>query len=144
WDAIRSLVAAGCTVLLTTQNLEEADQLADRISVVDAGRVVAAGTPDQLKARIGADRVEVVVRDPAQLPVAAGIVARVGTGEPDLDPDTRRLSVPVTDRVGALTAVARGLADAGIVAADLGLRQPTLDEAFLQLTGHHTGEEGLR
>ncbi|MPZ29042.1 MAG: ATP-binding cassette domain-containing protein [Micromonosporaceae bacterium] len=127
WDAVRSLVAGGCTVLLTTQHLEEADQLADRISVVDAGRVVAEGTPDELKATIGGDRIEVVVRDRAQLADAARIAARVGAAEPDLDPETRRLSVPVTDRVGALTAVARGLDDAGIVAADLGLRRPTLD-----------------
>jgi ABC-2 type transport system ATP-binding protein len=135
WDAVRSLVAGGTTVLLTTQYLEEADQLADRVSVIDAGRAVAEGTPDALKSKIGGDRIEVVVRDAARLAEAAAIVARVSIEEPDRDPDTRRLSAPVTDRVSALAAVVRGLDSAGIEAEDIGLRRPTLDEAFLHLTG---------
>jgi ABC-2 type transport system ATP-binding protein len=132
WGAVRSLVAAGTTVLLTTQYLEEADQLADRIAVIDAGRMVAEGTPDELKSKIG-DRIEVEVRDAGRLAEAAEIVRRVCLAEPDRDPDTRRLSAPVTDRVAALGAVVRALDDAGIVAEDIGLRRPTLDEAFLHL-----------
>ncbi|WP_199521237.1 ATP-binding cassette domain-containing protein [Jiangella anatolica] len=136
WDAIRSLVAGGTTVLLTTQYLEEADQLAGRISVIDTGRVVAEGTADELKARIGGDRIEVVVHDVAQLGAAAAVVARVGTAEPETDADTRRVSAPVADRMAALTEVVRELQAAGVAAEDVGLRRPTLDEAFLHLTGH--------
>ncbi|RIQ18392.1 ATP-binding cassette domain-containing protein [Jiangella rhizosphaerae] len=136
WDAVRSLVAGGTTVLLTTQYLEEADQLAGRISVIDTGRVVAEGTADELKARIGGDRIEVVVRDAAQLGPAAAVVARIGTAEPELDADTRRVSAPVADRMAALTEAVRELQLAGVVAEDIGLRRPTLDEAFLHLTGH--------
>jgi ABC-2 type transport system ATP-binding protein len=143
WEAIRSLVAGGSTVLLTTQYLEEADQLADLVSVVDAGRVVAEGTPDDLKSRIGGDRIEVVVRDAAQLGVAAALVGRLCGAEPDRDPDTRRLSVPVSDRISALTEVVRGLQDAGIAAEDIGVRRPTLEEAFLHLTGHRIAEEAV-
>ncbi len=143
WDAIRSLVAGGTTVLLTTQYLEEADQLAARISVIDAGRVVAEGTSDELKALIGGDRIEVVVHDAAQLAAAAAVVARIGTAEPELDADTRRVSAPVADRMAALTDTVRELQAAGVVAEDIGLRRPTLDEAFLHLTGHQaaTNEE---
>jgi ABC-2 type transport system ATP-binding protein len=139
WDAIRSLVAGGTTVLLTTQYLEEADQLAARISVIDQGRAVAEGTPDELKSKIGGDRIEVVVRDATQLAGAAEIVGRACAVPPDRDPDTRRLSAPVGDPVAALTTVVRALDEAGIVAEDIGLRRPTLDEAFLYLTGNVTG-----
>lgn len=139
WDAIRDLVRGGTTVLLTTQYLEEADQLADRLSVVDAGRVVAEGTPDELKSKIGGDRIEVVLHDVADLDVAAGIVGRVCVGAPDRDPETRRLSASVTDRVAALTEVMRALVDAGVAVEDIGLRRPTLDEAFLHLTGGSAG-----
>jgi ABC-2 type transport system ATP-binding protein len=135
WDAVRGLVAGGTTVMLTTQYLEEADQLADRISVIDAGRVVAEGTPDELKARIGADRIEVVVHDAADLPGAAALAAPVCAGPPDVDTELRRLSASVTDRVAALAFLMRALQDAGIRVEDIGVRRPTLDEAFLQLTG---------
>ncbi|MEO3750293.1 ATP-binding cassette domain-containing protein [Streptomyces sp. B6B3] len=142
WDAVRSLVAEGTTVLLTTQYLQEADELADRIAVLDAGRVVAEGTADELKGRLGGDRVEVEVRHAAELPrVAAlvtGLASRLGgaPGETETDPDTRRVSAPVADRVTALTELVRALDDAGISVADIGTRRPTLDEAFLHLTGH--------
>ncbi|WP_328651926.1 ATP-binding cassette domain-containing protein [Micromonospora sp. NBC_00330] len=136
WDLVRGLVADGTTVLLTTQYLEEADQLADRISVIDAGRVVAEGSPDELKAMTGGDRIEVVVRDAVELSQAARLVAPICGAEPELDPEVRRLSVPVVDRVAGLVDVVRALDDAGIAVEDIGLRRATLDEAFLHLTGH--------
>ena len=134
WRVIRSLAAEGTTVLLTTQYLEEADQLADGLAVIDHGRVVAAGTSDELKGRLGDDHLDVVVRDPARLADAAALLGRVGAGEPRLDPDRRLASVPVRDRVGALTEVARALREEGVDAEDLGVRRPTLDEVFLKLT----------
>ncbi|MEU1585861.1 ATP-binding cassette domain-containing protein [Micromonospora sp. NPDC005710] len=140
WDLVRGLVADGTTVLLTTQYLEEADQLADRISVIDAGRVVAEGSPDQLKAMTGGDRIEVVVRDAAEVSLAARLVERICGVEPELDPEVRRLSVPVRDRVAGLVDVVRALDDAGIAVEDIGLRRATLDEAFLYLTGHRPDE----
>ncbi|OLT04966.1 daunorubicin/doxorubicin resistance ABC transporter ATP-binding protein DrrA [Pseudonocardia sp. CNS-004] len=140
WDAVRALVAGGTTVLLTTQYLDEADQLADRISVLAAsgnagGHVVAEGTPDELRSRIGGDRIDLVVRHAADLPRAAALVARVaGTGA-EVDEATRRVAAPVRERMEALTAVVHGLRHEGIDAEDLTVRRPTLDEVFLQLTG---------
>jgi ABC-2 type transport system ATP-binding protein len=136
WDAVRALVTDGTTVVLTTQYLEEADRLTDSITVVDAGRVVATGTPDELKSTIGGDRIEVVVRDARQLDAAATTLWRICAAEPDHDDELRRLSAPAKDRVAVLTDAARALAAAGIEVEDVGLRRPTLDEAFLQLTGH--------
>jgi ABC-2 type transport system ATP-binding protein len=136
WDAVRALVTDGTTVVLTTQYLEEADRLTDSITVVDAGRVVATGTPDELKSTIGGDRIEVVVRDARQLDAAATTLWRICAAEPDRDDELRRLSAPAKDRVAVLTDAARALAAAGIEVEDVGLRRPTLDEAFLQLTGH--------
>ncbi|SDS20236.1 ATP-binding cassette domain-containing protein [Actinoplanes derwentensis] len=136
WQAVRGLVAEGTTVLLTTQYLEEADQLAGRISVVDAGRVVAEGTPDELKSAMGADRLEVVVREADRLGDAAALIAGVAGAAPDVDVDRRLLRVPVADRMGALTAVLHGLSEAGITIADIGVHRPTLDEAFLHLTSN--------
>ncbi|RZS31250.1 ABC-2 type transport system ATP-binding protein [Herbihabitans rhizosphaerae] len=136
WEAMRALVAAGTTVLLTTQYLDEADQLADRISVIDTGKVIAEGPPSQLKSTIGGDRIEVVLRTPAHLETVVGIVAKVATGEVESIVDDRTVSAPVSDRVAALTEVVRALSDAGIEAEDISLRRPTLDEVFLQLTGH--------
>ena len=112
WEAVRALVAGGTTVLLTTQYLDEADQLADRISVIDHGRVIAEGTPDQLKSRLGGDRIDVVVHRADQLAATAAILGRAaGPGaEAEVDPDTRRVSAPVPDRVAALTEAACGAA----------------------------------
>jgi ABC-2 type transport system ATP-binding protein len=132
---VRSLVTGGTTVLLTTQYLDEADRLADRVSVVDSGRVVATGTPDELKSTIGGDRVEVVVRSSEDVRRAASLLERVGSGSIDLDLELRRISVPVRDRVAALMGALRALDDAGIPVEDVALRRPTLDEAFLSLTG---------
>ncbi|NVI89465.1 ATP-binding cassette domain-containing protein [Actinomadura sp. BRA 177] len=141
WRAVRSLVARGTTVLLTTQYLDEADQLAGRIAVLDQGRVIADGTPRSLKRLIGGDRVEVVLRDPADLPAAAAVVARVASAEPRIDAAAARVHAPVADRVAALTEVARTLQDDAIAVEDIGLRRPTLDEVFLRLTGHRTDDE---
>ncbi|WP_030174709.1 daunorubicin resistance protein DrrA family ABC transporter ATP-binding protein [Spirillospora albida] len=141
WEAVRALVAQGTTVLLTTQYLDEADQLADHIAVLDRGRVIADDTPDALKRLIGGDRIEVVVRDPATLPATAAVVARVASTEPHIDETAARVHAPVTDRVAALTEVARTLQDDGIAVEDIGLRRPTLDEVFLRLTGHTADEE---
>jgi ABC-2 type transport system ATP-binding protein len=139
WQAVRSLVAGGTTVLLTTQYLDEADLLADRIAVIDHGKAIAEGSPDGLKSRIGGDRIDVVVRGPGELPAAASIVGRVCGAEPEIDADARRISAPVGDRVAGLTEVIRGLDVVGLRAEDIGLRRPTLDEVFLRLTGHHAG-----
>ncbi|MEU7045215.1 ATP-binding cassette domain-containing protein [Streptomyces varsoviensis] len=135
WNAVRSLVGGGTTVLLTTQYLEEADQLADRISLLDAGRVAAEGTPDELKARIGGDRVDVVVRHADQLDAAAAVVTAAVGAAATTDPDGRRTGAPVADRVAALTETLRALGAAGIEVEDIALRRPTLDEVFLRLTG---------
>ncbi|MFG2461056.1 ATP-binding cassette domain-containing protein [Streptomyces sp. NPDC048523] len=134
WAAVRSLVGGGTTVLLTTQYLEEADQLADRISLVDRGRVVADGTPDELKARTAGDRIDVVLRDAGQLGAAVALLPLDAAGV-SVDPDRRLLSAPVTDRMAALSGVVRALEVAGIEAEDVVLRRPTLDEVFLHLTG---------
>ncbi|MFG2529133.1 ATP-binding cassette domain-containing protein [Streptomyces sp. NPDC048516] len=141
WQAVRSLVDGGTTVLLTTQYLEEADRLADRISVVDGGRVVADGTPDELKSATGGDRVDVVLHDAGQLGRAAGLLeealgSAAGGGAVAAEQEARRLSVPVADRMAGLAEAVRVLAAAGIEAADLAVRRPTLDEVFLHLTGH--------
>ncbi|MEW2608987.1 ATP-binding cassette domain-containing protein [Streptomyces sp. NPDC047880] len=132
WSSVRSLVGGGTTVLLTTQYLEEADQLADRICVVDAGRVVAEGTADELKARTGGDRIDVVLRNAGELGAAVALLPLNGIS---VDADRRLLSAPVTDRMEALSGVVRALRDAGIEAEDVALRRPTLDEVFLHLTG---------
>ena len=128
-------------MLLTTQYLHEADQLADQVVVIDSGRAIADGTPEQLKSPIGGDRIDLVLHSIGELPAAAAIVARVAEGEPDIDPDSRRVSALVLDPVSALTEVVRALHDAGIAAEDIGLRRPTLDEVFLRLTGHRAEAE---
>lgn len=130
WASVRSLVGGGTTVLLTTQYLEEADQLADRISVVDEGRVVAEGTADQLKARIGGDRIDVVVSDAGQL----AAVVRLFGDEATVDEERRMVSVPAANRMATLARTVRELEAAGIEAQDIGVRRPTLDEVFLRVT----------
>ncbi|MEU4923200.1 ATP-binding cassette domain-containing protein [Streptomyces parvus] len=137
WDAVRSLVGGGTTVLLTTQYLEEADQLADRISLIDHGRAVAEGTPDALKARVGGDRIDIVLRDASRLAEAAALLGGEGL---TLDPDRRRIGAPAPDRMAALTRTVRVLDEAGIEAEDIAVRRPTLDEVFLSLTGRPAGE----
>jgi ABC-2 type transport system ATP-binding protein len=135
WQAVRRLVAKGTTVLLTTQYLAEADQLASRICLVEAGRVIAEGSPDELKSRIGGDRIDVVLRHGDDLPAAAELVGKVAGGEAEVIVDSRRVSAPVRDRMSALVEVVRALDGAGIAVEDIILRRPTLDEVFLHLTG---------
>ncbi len=133
WDSIRELVADGTTVLLTTQYLDEADQLADDIAVVDHGQVIANGTPDELKATIG-DRLDVTLEDPAALPAAMTVLNTL-TGADPTATDADRLSVarPGGRRL-RLADIVRELDRAGVAAADVSLRRPTLDEVFLRLT----------
>ena len=137
WEVIRGLVREGTTLLLTTQYLEEADELADSIAVVDHGAIIARGTADQLKAQVGGERIEVVVRDRAAVPPAMELLSRDAKGEVTLDEHTRRLTVPASGGGAAvLVQVVRDLDEAGIVIDDIGLRRPTLDDVFLALTGH--------
>jgi ABC-2 type transport system ATP-binding protein len=138
WEVVRGLVREGTTVLLTTHYLDEADRLADRISVIDRGRVIAEGTPEELKAMVGGGRLDLVLRDAAALPQAASIVARATGAEADVDRGGRRVSAPVSDRVACLAEVLCALEAQGVEAEDVALRRPTLDDVFLQLTGRRT------
>jgi len=133
WSGVRDLVGAGTTVLLTTQYLEEADQLADRISMLKEGRVVAEGTPDELKAELGADWLDLELSDPADIPRVLALVGGLADGEVRVD--NLRVSIPVKDRTRALVEVATSLNEAKIEPEDITLRRPTLDEVFLHLTG---------
>jgi ABC-2 type transport system ATP-binding protein len=145
WDVIRSLVREGTTLLLTTQYLEEADELADAIAVVDHGKIIARGTSDELKSQLGGERIEVIVHRRDDLQRATAILAACGSGEVALDEHTRELTVHADGGAKALVQVLRDLDDAGIAIDDIGLRRPTLDDVFLALTGHAaeaSAEEG--
>lgn len=135
WDAIRRLVKQGTDVLMTTQYLDEAEQLADRIAIIDHGRVIASGTPSELKATAGGSVIEVGVRKPEQVPAVAEILARIGSEHPRLDPNTNRVTVPVAVGEDAIAAAVEAVSRAGVAIDDIGLRRPTLDEVFLTLTG---------
>jgi ABC-2 type transport system ATP-binding protein len=136
WDIVRALVAEGTTVLLCTQYLDEADQLADRIAVIDHGKVIAEGTPGQLKASVGEGALHVRLLDPEQRDDAARILA----GDVHLEADPAALTLPVADADQASNAIA-ALNDADIGLASFALAQPSLDEVFLALTGHMAEEE---
>ncbi|EDY46022.1 antibiotic resistance ATP-binding protein [Streptomyces sp. SPB074] len=141
WDVIQDLVAGGTTMLLTTQYPEEADHLAHDICVIDHGRVIARGTSDELKARIGGERVEGVVHDPARLGDATDVLARVSVADAGEEPVSRdehirRPTVPVRGGARLLAEVIRELDTRGIEIDDIGLRRPTLDDVFISLTGH--------
>jgi ABC-2 type transport system ATP-binding protein len=133
WFTIRDLVSDGTTLLLTTQYLEEADVLADRIMVIDEGKVIAEGTSNELKTTVGGDRIDVHVADAEQARRAAEVLA--GFGEPTIEADEGMVSIPVTAGTGVLPDVVRRLDEAGITIDDLALRRPTLDDVFLKLTG---------
>jgi oleandomycin transport system ATP-binding protein len=134
WAVIRELVATGTTVLLTTQYMEEADQLAHQVAVIDHGQVIATGTPDELKARIGGQVLEVRPADPTDLERAADLLGGLTGAQATVDPDVRQISVPMPDPAWLPVAVRR-LDEADIMVIDLGLRRPSLDEVFLALTG---------
>jgi ABC-2 type transport system ATP-binding protein len=141
WDVIEDLVAGGTTLLLTTQYMEEADRLADAIAVIDHGKVIARGTADELKDRVGGERIELTVGDPAQLAAAKDAVAPVAKGEIHVEPNARRLTIPISDGSAALVAALGALTTAGVTVHDVGLRRPTLDDVFLSLTGHEAIED---
>ncbi len=142
WDIIRTLVARGTTILLTTQYLDEADELADEIVVIDHGLVIAAGTAEELKGRAGGDVVEFTVPDRSQIPDAVKAITPLGEGEPHADLETGVVSTGVGGRGSdALVDAVRALDAAGVVTRGLTLRRPSLDDVFLTLTGHAAEEE---
>lgn len=141
WGVIQDLVGDGTTVLLTTQYLEEADRLASRIAVIDQGRVIAEGTPAELKARVGGEALELAVVDPADLERAREIAASVASDDVFVDRERRRVRAAVSDGAMALSQVAAALSREQIATEDLGLHRPTLDEVFLALTGRPVDEE---
>ena len=142
WEIIRSLVAGGTTLLLTTQYLDEADELADEIVVIDRGLVIAAGTSAELKGRIGGDVLEFTVPDHTRLADAVAAVAKLTKGEPHVDEGTGVVSVGVGGNGSeALVQAVRALDEAGVETSGLGLRRPSLDDVFLALTGHAAEEE---
>jgi ABC-type multidrug transport system ATPase subunit len=134
WDAIRGLVATGTDILLTTQYLDEADRLASDIVIIDHGKVIASGTPAELKTRAGDDMIEVHVHDADHLPAVSRVLAKLGH-DPRVDVPTRRAYVPVDNGSARLMEALRVLDQQGITVEDVSLRRPTLDEVFLALTG---------
>ncbi|MFC4911220.1 ATP-binding cassette domain-containing protein [Actinomadura gamaensis] len=142
WETVREMTLDGATVLLTTQYLEEADALADRITVFDHGRVIEDGTPAELKARAGRQTLAVRAAEVFRTEQLAAIVAELTGERPEVRPDAGLVTAPVTDP-GVLRAVVQRLDEAGLVAAEVALRLPSLDEVFLTLTGHAADESAV-
>lgn len=142
WDLISDLVAGGTTILLTTQYLDEADQLAARVGVIDQGKVIAEGTSEELKDQLGGSVVELTVPDDVQADTLRAL-GGLGPDEPTFEPSSKRISLPAPDGAATLTRVVRSLDDAGVTATDIALRKPTLDDVFLSLTGHVAEEEAV-
>ena len=143
-EIIRELAAEGTTLLLTTQFLEEADQLASQVAVIDAGRVVAEGTPDQLKGKVGEDRIAVQLPPGSDLAAAVAVVQAQTTGLVDADPARWLVTAPMPARDGVTTDVVRALDAAGVRVTDVTLRRPSLDDVFMILTGHRAAPESAR
>lgn len=135
WNMVREQVSQGTTLLLTTQYLEEADQLADRIVVIDAGRVIAEGTPDELKAKVGREWLEVSVTGAGQVPLALSALAAIAVGEPTALPDRNVVTAALPEGMGAVAAAATALHERGVEVVDFALRRPSLDDVFFGLTG---------
>ncbi len=142
WDIIRELATGGTTLLLTTQYLDEADQLASQIAVIDAGRVIAEGSPDQLKARAGEDRVALTLVPGADLAVAAATLAAFASGPVDAEPGGLVLTAQVPDSEGLTTDLIQALGASGVRVSSTTVRRPSLDDVFLTLTGHGAGSGG--
>jgi ABC-2 type transport system ATP-binding protein len=141
WQVIRQLVREGTTLLLTTQYLEEADELADTIAVVDRGKIIARGTANELKAQVGGERIEVIARNSEDVPRIEAILVANCEGDIAVEQATRRLTMAAGDGAERLFSVFRDLDAAGISVDDIGLRRPTLDDVFLSLTGHVAEED---
>ncbi|QDQ90154.1 ATP-binding cassette domain-containing protein [Rhodococcus sp. WB9] len=141
WDVIDNLVARGTTLLLTTQYMEEAERLADQIAVIDHGSVIARGTADELKDRVGGERIELSVREGIELSVVRDELAPLAAGDILVEENVRRVTVPVTGGADALVEALGRLSTRGVKVFDVGLRRPTLDDVFLTLTGHEAEEE---
>jgi ABC-2 type transport system ATP-binding protein len=135
WGVIDELVKGGVTLLLTTQYLEEADQLADSIAVIDTGKVIAEGTADELKSQVGGERLEITV-EADQISVATALVAQVAGSQPSVDIGIRKISAPVSNGSASLIQILRLLDEAKIHPLDIGLKRPSLDDVFISLTGH--------
>ena len=141
WEVIEARVAAGTTVLLTTQYLDEADRLADSIAVIDHGRVIAEGTSDQLKDRVGGERLEVTLEDEAQAEIAIGALASMTDERPRAEDGVIRL--PLRQRRGSIAEGVRRLDEAGVGIEDIAMRRPTLDDVFIRPTGHAAEEDAV-
>ncbi|HEX7399018.1 MAG TPA: ATP-binding cassette domain-containing protein [Candidatus Limnocylindrales bacterium] len=141
WEIIARLVAAGTTILLTTQYLEEADRLADRIAVIDEGRVIAAGTSSELKDRLGEDVVELRVGDRSRVPEIMDLLRPLAAAEPRLDRETALMTIPVQHAAGMLAEFVRRIDATGVEVSELSLHRPSLDDVFLALTGRRTAPE---